>query len=291
MSTPEAPRAPDPRGRFYLGVHDVSWLERTDAPLFLSHARLSRNGRKKMPRAIGRWALDSGGFSELSIRGKWTVTAPEYARAAESYALQIGGLDWAAIQDWMCEPFVLSKTGLSVKEHQARTVASLLELRALAPASSGVRWLPVLQGFSLAQYLECLEAYDKAGVDLRNEPVVGIGSVCRRQHTAEAEETIRRLVDEYALRLHGFGFKITGLRALGRVLTSSDSMAWSFDARRKLPMEGHDKPGPNRRSGHKCCNNCLDFALDWRDEVLRIIAGTDPLTIRPMYRVPTPTPD
>ena len=46
----------------------------------------------------------------------------------------------------MCEPFMLAKTGLTVAEHQARTVANYLELRSLAPE---LPFVPVLQGWSL----------------------------------------------------------------------------------------------------------------------------------------------
>jgi hypothetical protein len=33
--------------------------------------------------------------------------------------------------DWMCEPFMLAKTGLSVREHQQRTVTNYLNPRVL----------------------------------------------------------------------------------------------------------------------------------------------------------------
>mgnify|MGYP000181470407 CR=1 FL=1 len=51
-------------------------------------------------------------------------------------------------------------------------------------------------------------------------------------------------------------------------LASADSLAWSFAARREPPLPGHDEPGPGRRAGHKHCNNCPEFALAWRDQLL-----------------------
>ena len=66
--------------------------------------------------------------------------------AVRRYRDEIGGLEWAAPMDWMCEPFMLAKTGLTVAEHQARTVANYLELRSLAPE---LPFVPVLQGWSL----------------------------------------------------------------------------------------------------------------------------------------------
>ena len=107
----------------------------------------------------------------------------------------------------MVEPIVRQKTGLSVREHQRRTLASYLELCALAP---DLPWIPVLQGWEYADYLEHLEMYTAAGVGLASLPVVGLGSVCRRQDTSLAEELIRELCS-LGLKVHGFGFKLQGL--------------------------------------------------------------------------------
>jgi hypothetical protein len=53
--------------RFYLGTHLPSWLGSVPVPLFVSHRRLARSAR--LPVARTRWALDSGGFSELAGYG------------------------------------------------------------------------------------------------------------------------------------------------------------------------------------------------------------------------------
>lgn len=239
--------------RFYLGTHETSWLGRTDVPLFISHRRLRK--RKSLPRARGRWVLDSGGFSEIAEHGRWTEDPSTYAAATRRYRDEIGGLDWAAPQDWMCEPPMVATTGLSVAEHQHRTVGNLLELRALAP---DLPWAPVLQGWVLGDYLACVALYEAAGVDLTAEPVVGVGSVCRRQSTGEIAEIMGTLAG-LGLALHGFGVKIRGLASYGTHLASSDSMAWSFDARRSDPLPGHP---------HINCANCIDWALAWRRKVL-----------------------
>ena len=49
------------------------------------------------------------------------------------YADEIGNLAWAAAQNWMCEPWIVEETGLSVAEHQRRTIENYLELRTKAP--------------------------------------------------------------------------------------------------------------------------------------------------------------
>jgi hypothetical protein len=160
----------------------------------------------------------------------------------------------------MVEPAIRERTGLSVAEHQRRTLDNLLELRALAPE---VPWTPVLQGWSTADYWWHVEQYDAAGIDLRREPLVGVGSVCRRQSSTRAGMIFATLAAE-GLRLHGFGVKKSGLRASAAYLASADSLAWSLHARFHPPLAGHP---------HKTCANCCEFALEWREELLSALPG------------------
>jgi len=237
---------------FYLGTHNPAWLARVDSvPLFVSAVRL-RKLQRTWPRAVGRWALDSGGFSELAVKGTWTVPAAQYVAEVRRAMAEIGGLDFAAVQDWMCEPFMLAKTGLSVAEHQERTIDSYLELSALAPE---VPWLPVIQGWGVADYWRHVDRYQERGVALS---YVGVGSVCRRQATSSAETIMRTLAAD-GLRIHAFGFKRRGIASCGDVIESADSMAWSFDARRAPPLPGHT---------HLNCANCLEYALLWADAMV-----------------------
>lgn len=240
---------------FYLGTHKPNHLRMTDVPLFVSRRTLHM--RKTFPRALARWALDSGGFSELSMYGKWETPAAQYVDEVRRFSDEIGGLDWAAIQDWMVEPHIVQKTGLSVWIHQQKTVASYLELMYRAP---DLPWTPVIQGWTLDDYLRCVELYDAVGVDLSLLPVVGVGSVCRRQGTDEAVRIFRTL-EGLGINLHGFGVKTQGLQKAKDVMWSSDSMAWSFMGRRRAPLPGHE-------ARHKNCANCLEFALLWRERFL-----------------------
>lgn len=239
---------------FYLGAHQPHWLWTTDFPLFVSHRQLARKATARPARA--RWALDSGGFTELSLHGRWVTSPEQYAEAVARYNDQIGRLDFAAPQDWMCEPFMVERTGLTVAEHQHRTVANYLHLRQIAP---DLPFIPVLQGWHLADYLACARLYEAAGVDLAALPRVGLGSVCRRQSTTEIE-TITTTLARAGLRLHGFGVKTGGLHRYGPQLASADSMAWSYAARREPPLPGC--------TGHKNCANCLRYATAWRARLL-----------------------
>lgn len=87
---------------FFLGTHHPHWLSLLGVPLFVS--RRSMDGRKTLPRAVAPWALDSGGFSELTIHGEWRMTARAYVDFVRRCADEVGLLAWAAPQDWMARP-------------------------------------------------------------------------------------------------------------------------------------------------------------------------------------------
>lgn len=251
--------------KFYLGTHHPHWLRTVDVPLMVSRNRLAPY--KTCPRAVTGWVLDSGGFTELQRHGSWRIDAATYAREITRYVAEVGNMDWAAPQDWMCEPAIIhggtfrgvtfAGTHLSVREHQARTVANFLELRALdAPV------IPVLQGFTLDDYENCADLYATRGVVLEREPVVGLGSVCRRQNTSEIGEIVAAM-SARGIRCHGFGCKEGAVRRYGDMLASADSMAWSLGGRLIGPCT-HLKSR---------CQNHLHYALEWRDRLLATSVG------------------
>lgn len=231
----------------------MSWLARTRRPLLISAVRLER--QKTWPKAKGEWSQDSGGFSMLGKHGHWPGTDEEYAERTVEWSEEIGGLRWAAIRDWMCEPIMLAKTGKTISEHQKLTIDSLFRLRAAAPSIS---WIPVLQGWHPDDYEAHAQQYQSAGFDLSREPIVGVGSVCRRQATSEGEAVFRR-VAQLGLRIHAFGVKTDGLKRYGSLLASADSMAWSYAARVR----------PVRLPGcrHVTCANCFKWATQWADAI------------------------
>ncbi|WP_030382331.1 MULTISPECIES: DUF7221 family queuine tRNA-ribosyltransferase-like protein [unclassified Streptomyces] len=249
--------------RFYLTTHKRHWIRLTDVPLFLKSEHFA--AAAKLYPARGPYAVDSGGFSELQRHGQWTRSPRQYIADLRRIWECVGPYDWAAPQDWMCEdliihggtagPLTFVGTHLSVAEHQRRTVANFLELRSLAP---DLRIAPVLQGRTVPEYEQCVELYERAGVDLRAEPTVGLGSVCRLQSTRQGAAIVTAMA-AHGLKLHGFGFKILGLQRVGHLLASADSAAWSSHARYRPPLPGHP---------HKNCANCLDYALHWRTRLL-----------------------
>jgi hypothetical protein len=108
----------------------------------------------------------------------------------------------------------------------------------------------------------CADLYEQHGVDLAAEPVIGVGSVCRRQHSPAVEQVMRSLAAR-GLRLHGFGVKTGGLARYADALVSSDSMAWS--------LRGRHVPGCS--PSHRSESNCLRFALAWHRHVTDSLPG------------------
>jgi len=239
---------------FYLGAHEPSWLrhiELVGIPLFVSTRRLGR--LKNMIPATTRWALDSGGFTELTMHGKWTVTPQEYITQVRRYHDEIGMMDWAAPQDWMCEPHMLERTGLTVEKHQENTISNYLDLKTLAPE---LPFIPVLQGWTRDDYLRHVQMYMEHDIDLEAENLIGLGSVCRRQASDEVATIATSL---HPLRLHGFGAKKAAIVQYGSVLASADSMAWTVGGRKR----------PDPSCPKRTCGDCLHYALKWRNETIR----------------------
>jgi hypothetical protein len=227
---------------FYLGTHRPHWAwnGRAAGPLFISARQLARR-RSAFPRATVPVCLDSGGFTELAKHGEWRTSPDAYVElvARAEAQLKIG---WAAVQDWMCEPSMLARTGLTVEEHQRRTIASFLRLRELAPST---QWLPVIQGWTEEDYVRHVACYADAGVDLTALERVGVGSICRRGSTAQIVSIVVRLA-RHGLRLHAFGVKARALREMAPWVCSADSTAWSSRGRSvTLRMNVTDYEGRN----------------------------------------------
>ncbi|MFI0406638.1 hypothetical protein [Actinomadura sp. 3N508] len=254
----------------YLTTHMDEWLHLDQPgmpPLFVSHRRLARRlaSRRPLRPAVKGWALDSGGFSELDLYRGWKTTPAEYVAAVHRYDTEIGQLAWAASQDWMCEPDKLAKTGLTVREHQARTVANFVELTRLWAdvSDEDCPFMPTLQGWTLADFLTCWDMYGDAGVDLTWQAVVGLGSVCRRERVEEVGDILLALRDlDPELPIHAFGFKTVGVRRYADLMDTCDSGAWSKGGRKR----------PDPVCPKRSCSNCLHYALDWYARVTGSLA-------------------
>jgi len=164
--------------RFFVGLHqpaDAAHFER----VCISINRL--RGRKK-PVSCPSVLIDSGAFTELHLHGR-------YRHGVEQYAAELKRLIWhgvvnveaAVAQDFMCEAFMLKRTGLTIPEHQRLTIERFDALRD-ALSGAPVTVMPVLQGYAPDDYARHLDAY---GDRLAEGAWVGLGSVCKRNGAPE----------------------------------------------------------------------------------------------------------
>lgn len=210
--------------KFYLGTHQPNWMDAVSVPWFVSVRRLLER-KRAFPHHVD-WIMDSGGFTELSLHGRYVMTEDEYVELITRFRPRK-----AFCQDWMCESFMLEKTGLTVKDHQDRTLDSYLSLQ----EKSFYRVIsPVIQGYTASDYVEHVKMHRLAGVDMTQ--LFGVGSVCRRNGSPDEVLHILRSIHAAApgIQLHGFGLKTTCLSdpRVCQLLQSADSMAWSLVGRK-----------------------------------------------------------
>ena len=220
---------------FFPGLHHPADAKNFDTA-FLSINSI--RGRKK-PIVCPKVVIDSGAFVELEKYGGYRHEVWEYA--LEIYRLWIEGVVRSiavVAQDYMCEPFMLAKTGFDVLTHQYLTVERYIHLvQALTTLFGGpppFHILPVLQGFHPEEYVFHLKLYQNL---LPPNSWVGVGSVCKRQGKPQAIVDVLSAIKSVRpdLRLHGFGVKLTSLKnsIVRSLLYSADSMAWSYAARKQ----------------------------------------------------------
>jgi hypothetical protein len=210
---------------FFTGMHVVSDADKVPAA-FVSVHRL-RNRRSGFP--VRRWVMDSGAFRTIELHAGYPEPVEEYAAQIRRFAGN-GRLLAAVSQDYMCELFMLAKTGLTIADHQRLTIERYDALCACDTA--GVYIMPVLQGYAPEDYVSHIRQY---GDRLKFRAWVGVGSVCKRNSNPASVLAVLLAIkrERPDLRLHAFGLKITALvwQLIRDLLFSADSMAWSFAAR------------------------------------------------------------
>lgn len=194
--------------------------------------------RRKKKIECAEVLVDSGAFTEISTHGHYRSSVKKYAESLRRLKSEgVVNIVAAVAQDYMCEPFILAKTGLTVEEHQRLTIERYDDLvRELE--GSGIYVMPVLQGYAPADYARHVRMY---GDRLKPGMWVGVGSVCKRNGSPERIHDVLSAIHAVRsdLLLHGFGIKQTSLKHAGvrALLDTADSMAWSYAARR----EGRDR--------------------------------------------------
>jgi hypothetical protein len=214
---------------FFVGLHqpsDAKHFERC----FVSVTRLSGQHGRRSCFTAGEWIMDSGAFTTIERHGGYPEPPSAYAAHIRRWR-DCGRLLAASSQDYMCEPHMLERTGLSVADHQRLTIE---RYDALVAEQTGVYILPVIQGYEPREYVSHVRQY---GARLAPDAWVGVGSVCKRNGSPRAIESVLYAIkrERPDLRLHGFGLKgmAFGSSLVTRLLYSADSMAWSYAARRQ----------------------------------------------------------
>jgi hypothetical protein len=244
---------------FFVGLHQPCDAAKTFMACISINRLWKRVSLFLLP-LVG-WIMDSGAFTEINKFGRYRNSPAVYAAAAARWvSVQLFCI---VAQDYMCEAFVLKKTGLTILEHQRLTIerydALVIAWRMeWFKAGCPDYWppiMPVLQGWSLEDYARHVEMY---GDRLKPGMWVGVGSVCKRKRVEDIENILLLIWGlRPDLRLHGFGVKLTALRSaiVRRLLYSADSMAWSYSAR----MQGKN-------------GNDVQHALDFVDKVEALAA-------------------
>lgn len=165
-----------------------------------------------------RRVIDAGGFGILATHGEYPWEVEEYHEWLEENSDKF---EWACGMDFACED-ALSHVG-TVEERVDWTVENTTKQWNM---DRSYKLLPVIQGQTVEEYVDCAERLEDAGVDISH---VGLGSVCRRSQTQEIVDLVGGIRENTNIEnVHGFGTKMTALR-YDVEFETMDSAAWSHE--------------------------------------------------------------
>jgi hypothetical protein len=245
---------------------------------------------------LGPWeydtqrVLDSGGYnvqadysdhngdiydnvSQSDIEEQLEQDAPFYPWTVEQYHGWLfenrQQFEWAAVMDYACEERF--DRLWSVEDRIDATIENTIRQFDLHGGEYDL--LPVLQGRSLDDYIECYDRLEAAGVPVRK---CGLGTVCRlssSEKIVELEKSLREAREfDY---IHGFGVKVDSF-SRGATFESADSQAWVWDA-------SHGKESIYNGSGimtRECDDSLRRTVVSFREYYRHVYAlrnGEDPL--------------
>ena len=236
---------------FYLGAHQPHWLWRAGFPLFVSHRAAHPPPRRSVRlRAGGRWTRAGSPNCRCTAGGspRPRTTPPPSPGTPNRSAGWTSPPRKTGCANRSCSPAPACRSP-STSTAPSRTTWPFASWRRTCRSS---RWCRAGGWPTTWPAWTCTP---RPGSTWPVLPRVGLGSVCRRQSTAEIAVIVTALAAR-GLRLHGFGIKTSGLHQYGHLLASADSMAWSYAARRAPALPGC--------TGHRNCANCLTYATAWR---------------------------
>lgn len=196
---------------------------------------------KKFKKSFGHCYLDCGGYLMLLKYGYYPFSVINYANLV-AYLRP----NFYMTMDFACEPDLVDqdKTQLkTVTERIKATVANAVELAEWESQLRG-QMVPVIQGYTLREYLLCLRLHQEAGT-IRD--YMDVGSMCQRTSDEELGNLIPAIYHAAqasgCTKLHFFGLK------LSPALEKYDEMIYSRDS--AVAMDSYDNEVRARRDGRR----------------------------------------
>ena len=183
--------------------------------------------------------VDSGGFPSSFLYNGYNRSDLEYLHFVRKTKA-----DLFALRDYPCEPQILQKYNVTVKDQIHRTLEHHIKLLELSERLEiKAKPIPVIQGWKIPDYLYCIDLFKEHGLIT---DYMAIGSTCRRTAVKETRNVILAVREELpnSIKLHAFGVKLSVLnnKAVWDALYSADSSAWDFWARfEKRPLDTFNK--------------------------------------------------
>ena len=182
--------------------------------------------RTIIPDSVEQVILDSGGYSFFS-------SYPDYPFSIEDYVGLVNlikdqsGITRVVTLDYPCEPDINRSRVSTNEERIQKTVSNAVEC---FQYDETIPWLPVIQGYTIDEYLYCVDLYKEVGI---TSDYWAIGSICSRKgFPHKIRRIITTIADIVPHKIHAFGLSLTYLYdpQIFNNIYSSDSAAWVYGA-------------------------------------------------------------
>ncbi len=221
----------------------------------------------KFKSTFGLRYLDSGGFTLLN-------QYVDYPFSTINLANLIARLrpHFYVPKDYPCEPEISRSLGLMTNVQRIKaTVANAVELAEWESQLPG-QMVPVIQGYTLREYLHCLHLHREAGT-IRD--YMAVGSMCRRINDRELGRLIPGIYCAAqrlgCTKLHFFGLKLSpSLKIYNEMIYSRDSAvamdSYSNEVRAKRGGRRFPRGQEEKRQNFEMFLGRLDeLGLKWRN--------------------------
>jgi hypothetical protein len=154
--------------------------------------------------------LDSGGASLFEQYSDYPFSLDAFVQWIKAMQeTNDNKVKYVAILDYPCEPEINRKAFSTNQERIEATVRNAMKCfrHDISPA----KWLPVLQGYSVEEYLHCLKLYKDQNLYL---DYIAIGSMCRRNDLDQIHKILKAIKERTDAKIHLFGLTIKALKKL-----------------------------------------------------------------------------